>query len=62
MEKHQYPMKIRRRYTENGKGMFTQLNGPADDAGIVVEMSVPTLVTQYGTGSAVQAMLVGTVE
>ena len=55
-------MKIRRRYTENGKGLFTELNGPADDAGIVVEMSVPTLVTQYGIGSAVQAMLVGTVE
>src|SRR5690242_13160509 len=62
MKKHQYAVKIRRRYTEYSKGMFTQLNGPADDAGIVMEMGVPTLITQHGIGSAVQAMLVRTVE
>lgn len=55
-------MKAGRRDTDDGEGLFVELDDAADDAGVVVETHMPVCVCEHDVRRAVGAAFVGLVE
>src|ERR1700733_2824558 len=60
--KQQCPVKLRRRYTENGKRMLAYSNGTTHHAAVILKMAMPIRPGEHDVGSAVGAMLIGPME
>src|SRR5258708_20593843 len=62
IEKHESSAEARRRHTDDGVGMLVYLSNAADDAAVILKMSVPIIVAENDVRGAVGAMLIRTVE
>src|ERR1700734_2741434 len=62
IEEEECPVKIPGRNAQNGEGMAIELDHPADDSAIVLEMGVPVLIAQHDVGRAVGRALIGSME
>ena len=62
IEKHESPAEARRCHTDDGVGMLVHLSNAADDAAVILKMSVPIVVAKNDVRSAVGAMLIGGME
>src|SRR5439155_4721435 len=62
IEEHQGAVEAGRRNANDGKGMLVHLNDAAHHAAIILKMRVPIVVGENDVGSAVRAMLIGSVE
>src|SRR5260221_171767 len=62
IEKHESSAEARRRHTDDGVGMLVHLSNAADDAAVILKMSMPIVVAKNDVRSAVGAMLIGGME
>ena len=62
MEKHQSPVKFRRRHAEDREGMFVHLHYAPDYTGIIFKMRVPVRIAEHQVRCTVRTMLIGLVK
>src|SRR5260370_29113844 len=62
IEKHESSAEARRRHTDDGVGMLVYLSNAADDAAVILKMSVPIIVAENEVRAAVGAILIGGME
>src|SRR5215469_6082320 len=61
-DKNQGAAECWRRYANDRKRMFVQLNGSTDHGTIVLEMTVPVRVAEHQIRRAIRPVLIGSVE
>src|SRR5579871_6079460 len=61
-EEQQSTVELGRSNAEDGEGMLVEQNGVADHAAIAMKMALPIFISQHDVGSAVGAVLIGSVE